>query len=79
MRENEILAWIVRGSSSKVIAAELGLSQRTVETHRARIMRKLKATNRTQAALLADRIFTATGPHSLRITAAPRREGERDG
>jgi len=41
LKEQEILQYILRGQSSKDIAAELGLSVRTVENHRARLMEKL--------------------------------------
>jgi DNA-binding NarL/FixJ family response regulator len=41
MRECEILACIAKGQASKQIARELGLSIRTVETHRQNIKRKL--------------------------------------
>jgi two-component system response regulator FixJ len=37
-REREILGWVVEGKSSKEIALELQLSQRTVEVHRERLM-----------------------------------------
>ncbi len=40
-REREILDLVLEGRSSKVIAIDLGVSQRTVETHRTNIMRKL--------------------------------------
>ncbi len=40
-REREILKYIAEGKSVKEIAADLGLSQKTVETHRQRIMEKL--------------------------------------
>jgi two-component system nitrate/nitrite response regulator NarL len=40
-REKEVLAFIARGLSNRQIAQQLGLSPRTVETHRERIMRKL--------------------------------------
>jgi len=40
-REREVLQLLAEGKSSKEIAAALGLSVKTVETHRTRIMRKL--------------------------------------
>ncbi|MDH3687904.1 MAG: response regulator transcription factor [Gammaproteobacteria bacterium] len=42
-RELEIMNMIVDGKASKVIAIDLGVSQRTVETHRARVMEKMDA------------------------------------
>jgi DNA-binding CsgD family transcriptional regulator len=44
-RERETLAEIARGASSKEAARALGISPRTVEFHRANIMRKLGARN----------------------------------
>jgi two-component system response regulator FixJ len=41
-REREVLQEIVAGKLNKVIAANLGLSTRTVEIHRARIMEKMQ-------------------------------------
>jgi two-component system response regulator FixJ len=42
-REREVLDMIVAGKANKVIAFELDISERTVELHRARIMRKMGA------------------------------------
>jgi two-component system, NarL family, nitrate/nitrite response regulator NarL len=41
-REREVLAGVARGKTNKEIAADLGISHRTVETHRESMMRKLQ-------------------------------------
>ena len=42
-RECEVLNMLMDGKANKTIAVDLGVSQRTVETHRARIMEKMHA------------------------------------
>ena len=42
-REREIAALLVEGKTSKVIARQIALSPRTVEMHRAKLMRKFSA------------------------------------
>lgn len=42
-RELEVLEQVVAGASNKQIGNELGVSQKTVEAHRARVMEKLEA------------------------------------
>jgi two-component system, LuxR family, response regulator FixJ len=42
-REREVLRLVSLGKANKVMAAELGVSQRTVEIHRARVMEKMGA------------------------------------
>jgi DNA-binding CsgD family transcriptional regulator len=44
-REIEILASVAEGQSNKSIAERLGISVRTVEAHRARLMLKLRFQN----------------------------------
>ena len=40
-REREVMAWVVKGLSSKEIARRLNISPRTVEVHRSRLLDKL--------------------------------------
>ncbi|MCW5573137.1 MAG: hypothetical protein KIT37_08910, partial [Steroidobacteraceae bacterium] len=47
-RERDVLDLVVVGKANKVIAADLGLSQRTVEIHRARVMEKMDAASLAQ-------------------------------
>jgi DNA-binding NarL/FixJ family response regulator len=52
-REREVLALIARGMCNREIAGELYLSQATVKTHVARVLRKLGLRDRTQAVVAA--------------------------
>lgn len=42
-REHQVMDLIVEGNANKVIAIDLGLSERTVEIHRAKVMEKMGA------------------------------------
>jgi NarL family two-component system response regulator LiaR len=52
-REVEVLKLLAHGLPNQKIAAELGISARTVTTHVSNILGKLHLTNRTEAALYA--------------------------
>ena len=52
-REQDVLRSLSGGSSNKVIARNMGLSESTVKVHVKGILRKLKARNRTEAAVWA--------------------------
>jgi FixJ family two-component response regulator len=55
-REKEVMQRVARGQANKVIAMDLGVSQRTVELHRARVMRKLKMRSVAELVHAIDRI-----------------------
>jgi FixJ family two-component response regulator len=42
-REREVMNLVVEGEANKAIAIDLGLSERTVEIHRAKVMEKMRA------------------------------------
>ena len=52
-REREVLALIAHGSTSKEIAAKLFISVKTVETHRASLLNKLRVRNVADLAIYA--------------------------
>lgn len=47
-REREVLELVTSGNANKVMAADLGVSQRTIEIHRARVMEKMQANSLAQ-------------------------------
>ena len=47
-REQEVLVLVTQGKANKVMAGDLGVSQRTVEIHRARVMEKMGANSLAQ-------------------------------
>jgi FixJ family two-component response regulator len=52
-RERQIMSMVVRDNSSKQIARELGISPRTVEHHRAHIMKKMDATSLNELVIMS--------------------------
>ncbi len=51
-REREIMDMIAAGKPNKVVAIELGISERTVELHRSRILKKMEVKNAVELAQL---------------------------
>lgn len=62
-REVEIIRLLAEGNANKKIAAELGITVRTVETHRAKIMLKLGLHSLTEIIhyAIGHKIFPAPG------------------
>lgn len=62
LREREVTGYLTQGRSNKYIAAELGVTQRTIEAHRARIFQKMKVRNAVE---LAHRLLAPANRQSL--------------
>jgi len=54
-RETEVFALVVTGMLNKQIAGELGIAEKTVKVHRARVMEKMQAGSVAELVRLADR------------------------
>ncbi len=52
-REREVFQLVTEGKANKVMAGDLGVSQRTVEIHRARVMEKMGARSLAQLVRMA--------------------------
>jgi DNA-binding NarL/FixJ family response regulator len=67
-RQSQILGCLRRGMANKLIAYELNMCESTVKVHVRNIMKKLKATNRTQVAYLTRGLFEGADEyqHALR-------------
>ena len=70
-RQRQIFERVTRGQPNKVIAFELGVSPKTIETHRARLMQKLGV--RSFAELMRISVYV------LGLGSAWQGRGERDG
>ena len=69
-RQLAVLQYLTQGKSNKIIAYELGMSESTVKVHVRTIMKKVHATNRTEAAFRARNL--CSDPQKLRdLTARP--------
>lgn len=60
-REREVLGLLLEGLPNKLIARRLEISEKTVKSHLTRIFREIDVTDRTQAALWAERNGMSAG------------------
>jgi len=52
-REKEVMQFVINSTQNKIISAELGISIKTVELHRANLMNKMQAKTSTELVRLA--------------------------
>ena len=55
-RQRDVMELLIRGLPNKVIASELGISERTVELHRARVLRVMEVRSAAELAYAVGRI-----------------------
>lgn len=60
-RETQVFELVVAGKPNKVVASDLGLSQKTVEVHRAHVMEKMRAESFADLVKMAV-LLDVTGP-----------------
>jgi DNA-binding NarL/FixJ family response regulator len=63
-RELQVLQLIVEGNQNKQIAVALGISEKTVKTHCSRLFQRIGVSDRTQAAVWAERNLPGHGPRA---------------
>jgi DNA-binding NarL/FixJ family response regulator len=78
LRQKQVLERLTEGASNKLIGRQLKLRESTVKVHIRHIMKKLGATNRTQAALCAMHLAVSTtepersnGEESTKVQSHP--------
>ena len=70
-REREVLALVTSGKANKVMAADLGLSQRTIEIHRARVMEKMGASSLAHLVRMVLDLEDSDGQGATKADSAP--------
>ncbi len=66
-REAQILGCLTEGASNKIIARKFDVTEATVKVHVKAILRKIGASNRTQAAMWASQRLPRTGVSGLNV------------
>jgi FixJ family two-component response regulator len=66
-RETEVFALVVTGMLNKQIAGVLGIGEKTVKVHRARVMDKMRATSVAELVRLADAVGVVVPPGGTKV------------
>jgi FixJ family two-component response regulator len=68
-REHEVFVLVVSGLLNKEVAWELGISEKTVKVHRARVVKKMGAQSLPELVRMAERLGIPVDPRAKRPTA----------
>ena len=60
-REREVMALVVKGKLNKQAGRELGITEKTVKAHRARVMRKMRADSLAELVRMSEKIRAQPG------------------
>jgi len=55
-REREVLALLVEGRPNKQVACKLGIAEKTIKVHRARVMEKMEAHSLVDLVRVIDKV-----------------------
>ncbi len=61
-RERDVFALVVAGKLNKLVAAELGTSERTVKAHRAQVMEKMQVASLAELVHVAEQLLAGNSP-----------------
>jgi FixJ family two-component response regulator len=61
-REREVLALLVEGRLNKQVACELGVAEKTIKVHRARVMEKMEAHSLVDLVRVIDKVRIPLSP-----------------
>jgi len=61
-REREVLALLVEGRLNKQVASELGVAEKTIKVHRARVMEKMEAHSLIDLVRVTDKVCISPSP-----------------
>ncbi len=64
-REREVMDRVVRGAPNKAVAADLGISEKTVKVHRHRVMEKMEASSLAELVRTVAPVLDATSEPAL--------------
>ncbi len=68
-REREVLEHVVAGQLNKQIAAELGIVEKTIKVHRARVMNKMGVRSLAELVRVAERVGIGRGQNPMRSSS----------